>query len=80
MALKGYQTQQYQLQGQFQSVENHRKECHLFWLCLRHAVILILKVRTSASKNTRDGVVPNSNSLEYCVQKNEGKILRFLAD
>ena len=35
-----------------QSVENHRKECHQFWLCLRYAMILILNVRTSASKKT----------------------------
>ena len=27
-----------------QAAENHRKECHRFWLCLRHAVILILNV------------------------------------
>ena len=33
-----------------QSAENRRKECHRFWLRLRHAVILILNVRTSASK------------------------------
>ena len=33
-----------------QSSENRRKECHRFWLRLLHAVILISKVRTSASK------------------------------
>ena len=33
-----------------QSAENRRKECHLFWLRLRHAVILISNDRTSASK------------------------------
>ena len=33
-----------------QSAENHRKECHRFWLCLHHAVILISNVQTSASK------------------------------
>ena len=33
-----------------QSVENRRKECHRFWLPLRHAVILISNDRTSASK------------------------------
>ena len=33
-----------------QSAENHRKECHQFWLRLRHAVILISNVRGSASK------------------------------
>ena len=26
------------------------EKCHRFWLCLRHAMILISKVRTSASK------------------------------
>ena len=30
---------------------NRRKECHQFWLRLRHAVILISNDRTSASKN-----------------------------
>ena len=33
-----------------QSAENRRKKCHRFWLRLRHAVILISNVRTSASK------------------------------
>ena len=33
-----------------QSGENHRNECHRFWLRLRHAVILIPNDRTSASK------------------------------
>ena len=33
-----------------QSAENHRKECHRFWLRLRHAVILISNVQISASK------------------------------
>ena len=33
-----------------QSAENHRKECHRFWLRLRHTVILISNDRTSASK------------------------------
>ena len=33
-----------------QSAENRRKECHRFWLRLRHAVILISNVRISASK------------------------------
>ena len=33
-----------------QSAENRRKECHRFWLRLRHAVILISNDRTSASK------------------------------
>ena len=32
------------------SAENHRKECHRFWLSLRHTVILISNDRTSASK------------------------------
>ena len=31
-------------------MENLRKECHRFWLRLRHAVILISNDRTSASK------------------------------
>ena len=33
-----------------QSAENRRKECHRFWLSLRHVVILISNDRTSASK------------------------------
>ena len=33
-----------------QSKENRGKECHWFWLRLRHRVILISNVRTSASK------------------------------
>ena len=33
-----------------QSTENHRKECHRFWLLLCQAVILISNVRTSALK------------------------------
>ena len=33
-----------------QSAKNRRKECHRFWLRLRHAVILISNDRTSASK------------------------------
>ena len=33
-----------------QFAENRRKECHRFWLRLRHAVILISNDRTSASK------------------------------
>ena len=33
-----------------QSSENSGKKCHRFWLPLRHAVILISNVRTSASK------------------------------
>ena len=36
-----------------QSAENRRKECHRFWLRLRHAVILISNVRTSASKKIK---------------------------
>ena len=32
----------------------------------------------SLKKSKRDGVEPNG--LDYCVQKNEGKILWFLAD
>ena len=33
-----------------QSAENHRKECHRFWLRLRHVVILISNDRTLAAK------------------------------
>ena len=33
-----------------QSAENRRKECHRFWLRLRHVVVLISNNRTSASK------------------------------
>ena len=36
--------------GIMQSAENRRKECHRFWLRLRHAVVLISNDRTSASK------------------------------
>ena len=32
-----------------QSEENHKKECHQFWLRLCHAVILISNFRISAS-------------------------------
>ena len=35
------------LQRLHQSAENHRKEYHRFWLCLRHAVLLISNVWTS---------------------------------
>ena len=31
-------------------------------------------------ENIRDGVDPNYNGLNYCVRKNEGKILWFSAD
>ena len=34
----------------------------------------------SAKENKRDGVDLNSNGLDYCVRKNEGKILWFSAD
>ena len=33
----------------------------------------------SLKENKRDGVDPNSNGLEYCIRKNEGKILSFSA-
>ena len=33
-----------------ESAENRMKECHRFWLRLRHAVILVSNDRTSASK------------------------------
>ena len=36
----------------YQSMENCRKECHRFWLRLRHAVVPILNNWTSASKKT----------------------------
>ena len=39
-----------------QSAENRRKECHQFCLRLRHAVILILNDRTSASKKKINGM------------------------
>ena len=57
-----------------------QEKCHRFWLRLRHAVILILNVRTSASKNKPDGVNPNSDDIDYYVRKNERKIRWFLAD
>ena len=48
-----------------QSTENRRKECNRFWLRLLHAVILISKVRMSASKeNKPDGVNPNSHDID----------------
>ena len=34
----------------------------------------------SLKENKRDGVDPNSNGLDYCVRKNEGRILWFSAD
>ena len=34
----------------------------------------------SLKESKRDGVDPNSNGLEYCFRKNEGKILMFSAD
>ena len=37
-----------------QSAENRRKMYHRFWLRLRHAVILISNVRTSASKKINE--------------------------
>ena len=61
-----------------QSVKNHRKECNQFWLRLRHAEILISNV--SLKENKPDGVDLNSNDLDYCVRKNEEKILWFSAD
>ena len=39
-----------QMNFTLQSAENRRKECHRFWLRLRHAVIPIWNDRTSASK------------------------------
>ena len=36
--------------AEVRSAGNRRKECHRFWLRLRHAVILISNGRTSASK------------------------------
>ena len=38
------------------------------------------RLNISLKENTRDGVDPNSNGLDYCVRKNEGKILWFSAD
>ena len=41
-------------------------------------MILISKVRTSASKKKKpDGVNPNSNDIDYYVRKNGGKIQWF---
>ena len=41
-------------------------------------MILISKVRSSASKKIKpDGVNPNSNDIDYCVRKNEGKFYGF---
>ena len=34
----------------------------------------------SLTENKRDGVDSNSNGFDYCVRKNEGKIIWFLAD
>ena len=54
------------------------KKCHRFWLRLRHAVILISNV--SLKENKPDDVNPNSNDIDYYVQKNKGKIRWFSAD
>ena len=64
-----------------QSTENRRKKCHRSWLPLRQAVILISNVRTSASKKIyRKALIRTLDGHDYCVQKNEGKILWFSAD
>ena len=73
-----------------QSAENRRKERNQFWLRLRHAVILISNVRTSASKKINlkasirtlakakpEGVDPNSSDLDFCIRKNEEKFYGF---
>ena len=44
---------------------------------LRQALILISNV--SLKENKPEGVDPNSNDLDYCIRKNEEKILWFLA-
>ena len=66
------------LVGHSQSAENRRKECNEFWLRLRHTVILTSNV--SFKENKPDGVDTNSNDLDYCVRKNEEKILWVSAD
>ena len=37
-------------------------------------------INLKKNKKDLDGVDPNSTALDYCVRKNEGKILWFLAD
>ena len=64
--------------GQTQSTENRRKGCHRFSLRFRHVVILISNI--GLKENKRDGVDLNSDGLDYCVRKNEGKFLWFSAD
>ena len=34
----------------------------------------------SLKENKPDGVNPNSNDIDHCIQKNEGKVLWFSAD
>ena len=38
------------------------------------------RLNISLKENKRDGVDSNSNGFDYCVRKNEGKILWFSAD
>ena len=61
-----------------QSAENRSKECHRSCSRLRHAVVPISNI--SLKENKQDGVDLNSNGLDYCVRKNEGKIRWFSAD
>ena len=56
------------------------KPFHRFLLRLRHAVILFRTIERQPQKNKPDGVNPNSNNIDYCVRKNEGKIPWFSAD
>ena len=57
-------------------MENRRKECHRFWLRLRHAVTLILNVQTSASKKTND-VDLSSNCMTNAFERTEDKFYGF---
>ena len=65
----------------FQSAENHRKKCQRFWLRLNKSLCDPDFERSNVSfkESKRDVIDPNSNGLDYCVQKNEGKIIWFLA-
>ena len=57
------------------------KQCHRFWVRLRHAVILISNDRTSALKKINGmGLIRTLNGLDYLRLKEQRKILRFSAD
>ena len=57
-------------------MENRRKECHRFWLRLRHAVTLILNVQTSASKKKNDADL-SSNCMTNAFERTEDQFYGF---